>query len=182
MRFTSWFKLARHYVWIAPVILGIVFVAAGIFMVTEGRDAKADVRDAIAAENITVSDDALSEELRGLPVNSAATAQAQADVIQMHTLDRTGGLTYAELDREDPARATALTAANLRTSLNLAAMGFRVSDLVMGIGAFMIVMGGTFVVFIGPAVYYSAEVANHYDQLMKEKKEKVSGTAQRQPV
>jgi len=182
MRFTSWFKLARHYVWIAPVILGIVFVAAGIFMVTEGRDAKAEVRNAVAAENITVSDDALREELRGLPVNSADTAQAQADVIAMHTLNITDGKTYAELDREDPLRDTALAAANLRTSLNLAVMGFRVSDLVIGIGVFMIVMGGTFVVFIGPAVYYSAEVANHYDQLMKEKKEKVSGTPQQEPV
>lgn len=180
MRFTSWFKLARHYVWIAPVILGIVFVAAGIFMVSEGRDAKAEVRTAIAAENITVSDDALNEELRGLQITNAATAKAQADVIQMHTLERTGGLTYSELDRDDPLRDMALTAANLRTSLNLAVMGFNVSDLVVGLGAFMIVIGATFVVFISPAVYYSAEVANHYDELMK--KEKVKGAAQQQPV
>jgi len=182
MRFTSWFKLARHYVWIAPVILGVVFVAAGIFMVTEGRTAKAEVRDAIAAENITVSDDALREELRGVPVNSAATAKAQADVIQMHTLGRTGGLTYAELDRDDPLRDTAMTAANLRTSLNLAVMGFRVSDLVIGMGAFMVLIGGTFVAFIGPAVYYSAAVANHYAQLIKEKKGNVSGAPQHQSV
>jgi hypothetical protein len=182
MRLTTWFKLARHYIWLAPVVLGIVFVAAGVYMVSEGNAAKDEVRGALAAENITVSDDALPEELRGVQVNSAATAKAQADVIEMHTLERTGGLSYAELDREDPARATALTSANLRTSLNLAVMGFEVSNLVIGMGAFMIVIGGTFVVFIGPAVYYSAEVANHYDQLMKEKKEKVSGTAQQQPV
>lgn len=185
MRFTSWFKLARHYIWLAPVVLGIVFIAAGIYMVTEGQSAKAEVRDAVVAENIIVADDALPEELRGLQVTNAATATAQSDVIWHHLMDSTGGETYATLDREDPLRDTALRAANLRTSLNLAVMGFKVSELVIGIGAFMIVMGGTFVVFIGPAVYYSAEVANHYDQLMKEKiekKEKVGGTAQQQPV
>ncbi|MFQ5472469.1 MAG: hypothetical protein ACE5FA_06250 [Dehalococcoidia bacterium] len=180
MRLTTWFKLARHYIWLAPVVLGIVFVAAGVYMVTEGQSAKDEVRDAIIAENIITSEDA---SIPNVLVNSAATAKAEADVIEMHYLNITGGKTYAELDREDPLRATALTAANLRTSLNLAVMGFKVSDLVIGMGAFMILIGGTFVVFIGPAVYYSAEVANHYDQLMKEKKEKkVSGTAQQQPV
>ena len=179
MRFTTWFKLARHYIWIAPVILGIVFVAAGIFMVTEGREAKAEVRNAIVAENIITAEDA---SIPSVLVNSAATAKAQANAIEQHTLNITNGRTYSELDPDDPLRDTALTAANLRTSLNLAVMGFKVSELVIGMGVFMMVIGATFVAFIGPAVYYSAEVANHYDQLMKEKKEKVRRTAQQRPV
>ncbi len=179
MRLTTWFKLARHYIWLVPVVLGIAFVAGGIYMVSEGNSAKSELRDAIVAENIITPEDA---SIPNVLVNSAATAKAQADVIEMHYLNITDGKTYSELDREDPLRSTALTAANLRTSLNLVVMGFKVSDLVIGMGAFMILIGGTFVVFVGPAVYYSAEVANHYNQLMKEKKEKVSGTAQQQPV
>ena len=156
MQFSSLFKMARHFVWIAPVLLGIVFVAAGVFMMIEGQDAKNEVRDAIEAENIITAEDA---SIPNVQVNSADTAKAQADVIEQHYLNITGGKTYSELDRNDPLRETALAAANLRTSLNLAVMGFRVSDLVIGMGAFMIAIGAAFILFISPAVYYSAVVA-----------------------
>jgi hypothetical protein len=48
-------------------------------------------------------------------------------------------------------------------------MGFKVSDLVIGMSIFMIVIGGTFIIFMAPAVFYSAQVANHYDELVKSK-------------
>ena len=113
------------------------------------------------------------------PCSVVWKSQRKADIIEEHTLDITGGLTYAELDRDDPLRETAFTAANLRTSLNLAVMGFEVSNLVIGLGAFMIVIGATFVVFMAPAVYSSAAVANHYNELIKkeEKERPVGGTA-----
>jgi len=164
MKLGRWATLVRHWIWIAPLAIGVLFVAAGVFMMVEGRNAKDEVRNAIVAENIITAEDA---SIPNVQVNSAATAKAQADVIEMHYLESTGGLTYAELDRDDPARETAFRAANLRTSLNLAVMGFKVSDLVIGIGAFMVVIGAAFVVFIAPAIYYSAEVANHYNELIK---------------
>jgi len=169
MKFGSWAKMVRHWIWIAPLILGLVFVGAGIYMVTEGQNAKNEVRDAIVAENIITAEDA---SIPNVQVNNAATAKAQSDVIAKHYLNITGGLTYSELDLDDPLRDTAFTAANLRTSLNLAVMGFKVSELVMGMGVFMVVIGATFVVFIAPAIYYSAEVANHYNELMKNEEKK----------
>lgn len=150
---------ARHWFWIAPIVLGIGFIGAGIFMVVEGRDAKDEVRDAIVREKITTSGDAT---IPNEPVDDAATAKAQADVIERHYLEITGGRTYAELDRDDPNRDTALQAANLRTSLNLAVMGFKVSDLVIGMGFFLVAVGVTFVIFLAPAVYWAAEVANEH--------------------
>lgn len=42
----------------------------------------------------------------------------------------------------------------------MAVMGFKVSDLVIGMGFFMVAVGGTFVLFLAPAVYYAAELAN----------------------
>ncbi|MCH8815329.1 MAG: hypothetical protein IH957_09590 [Chloroflexi bacterium] len=78
MRLTSWFRLARHYIWLAPVLLGIVFVAAGIYMVSEGNSAKNEVRDAIVAENIITTEDA---RIPNVQINSAATAKAQAAII-----------------------------------------------------------------------------------------------------
>ena len=186
-------QLARHWIWVAPLAVGIIFIAAGGYMVLEGRDAKNEVRDAVVRENIITSEDAT---IPSVPVNSAATAKAQAEAIEAHVLKATGGDTYATVDRyvsadgtgttsdkalalivdgnpvPNPARNTAFQGAALRTSLNLAVMGFKVSDLVIGVGVFMMVMGGTFVVVISPAVYYSAEVANHYAELIKKEEAK----------
>ena len=190
MRFV---QLARHWIWVAPLAVGIIFIAAGGYMVLEGRDAKNEVRDAVVRENIITSEDAT---IPNVPVTSAATAKAQAEAIEAHVLKATGGDTYATVDRyvsadgtgttsdkalaltvdgnpvPNPARNTAFQGAALRTSLNLAVMGFKVSDLVIGVGVFMMVMGGTFVLVISPAVYYSAEVANHYEELMKKEEGK----------
>ena len=176
MKLGNWAKVVRHWIWVAPLILGVVFVAGGVYMMVEGQNAKNEVRDAIVAENIITADDA---SIPNVPVNSAATAKAQANVIEEHYLEITGGLTYAELDRDDPARETAFRAANLRTSLNLAVMGFKVSELVIGMGVFMIVIGAAFMLFIAPAVYYSVAVANHYNELIKkeEKERPAGGTA-----
>jgi len=151
------FSLARHWFWVVPIVLGIAFIGGGLYMVSEGREAKDEVRNAVIAENIVTPEDA---SIPSVQVKDAATAKAQADIIEEHYLKLTGGKTYAELDREDPNRETAFRAATLRTSLNLAVMGFKISDLVIGMGFFMVAIGGTFVLFLAPAVYYAAELAN----------------------
>ena len=175
------FSLLRHWFWLAPLVLGIAFIGGGLYMVSEGRSAKDEVRDAIVRENIVTSEDAT---IPNVPVTSAATAKAQAEVIEAHVLKATGGDTYATVDRyvsadglgttsdreqalivdgnpvPNPARNTAFQGAALRTSLNLAVMGFKISDLVIGMGFFMVAIGGTFILFLAPAVYYAAELAN----------------------
>jgi len=175
------FNIARHWFWLAPVVLGVAFIAGGLYMVSEGRSAKDEVRDAVVRENIVTSEDA---SIPNVPVTNAATAKAQAEAIEAHTLKTTGGETYATVDRyvaadgvgttsdkaqalivdgnpvPNPARNTAFQGAALRTSLNLAVMGFKISDLVIGMGFFMVAIGGTFVLFLAPAVYYAAELAN----------------------
>ena len=66
------------------------------------------VSDQLAAEKITVSDDASCQA--GQSVNGPLEAYCQAEIINHHALEATGGKTYAELDREDPLRATAQSA------------------------------------------------------------------------
>ena len=154
----------RHYIWIAPLVLGMVFIGAGIYMLIEGTRAKDEVRDAVVSENIITSEDA---SIPNVLVDDVATAKAESDVIEVHYLEITGGQTYADLDGDDPNRETAFRAVQLRSSLNLAIMGFRVADLVIGMSIFMIVVGATFIVFMAPAVFYSAQVANHYQELLK---------------
>jgi hypothetical protein len=97
-----------------------------------------DVRDTLAEERIITAEDAaipLAE------VDSAAEAKAQADIIHEHALAATGGKTYAELDRDDPARAVYLNSVTLRTALMESYMAFKVADLVTGIGAIVVLLG-----------------------------------------
>jgi hypothetical protein len=78
----------------------------------------------LAAQNITTSDDAC------LPVRTVAdpfTAYCQAKVIEKHTLESTGGLYYAELDREDPLREVAMNSAFLQSSLFTSVVAFGVA-------------------------------------------------------
>lgn len=250
MKFNNTFRVVRHWIWIAPLALGVVILAAGIYLVIQGRIAHDDVRDSIVQENITVATDAPA--FAGEIVDSAAKADAQADAILEHTLTGSGGYLYAEMGRflmpegnyilpngtymtpdggttqdaslaatddngnpinvttdealaakdgsDEPIRAwtssstlaatdangqplanglrnTAQTSAFLRTSLGVAVMGFKVSDLVVGVGTFFIVVGAAFVLFIAPAVFYSAEVANHYNELMKKEEGRAAAPA-----
>jgi hypothetical protein len=234
------FSLARHWFWVAPLVIGFAFIAGGAYMVIQGRDAHDTVEDSIVQENITVSEDAPA--FGGETVNSAASAEAQSDAILEHTLAATGGYLYADIGRyllpegnymlprgtymtadrsttqdvtlaatdedgnaiivtdeetlaarnasdqpirawtsdsklaatdangkpvENPVRNTAKDSAFLRTSLGVAVMGFKVSDLVTGLGAFMMVMGITLILFLAPAVYWAAEVANEREAARK---------------
>jgi hypothetical protein len=64
-----------------------------------------------------------------------------ADIIAHHALEATGGKTYAELDREDPLRATAQSASFLRASLFTSVVAFGVAAFAMGVGLLSILIG-----------------------------------------
>ena len=123
---------------IALLLLGVVFVGAGFYTVYRGFDAKDQVRTELIAQNIVTPEDA---SIPNAQVDDVATAQSMADIINEHALAATGGKTYSELDRDDPARETAFNAATLRTSLYTSIMAFQVGDLVIGLGLMILVMG-----------------------------------------
>jgi hypothetical protein len=230
-------KLARHWVWLMPAVVGTAFVVGGIFMIVEGRNAHDDVRESIVREQITVSDDAAN--FAGERIDSAAKAEAQADAILGHTLAATGGYLFAEIgqfllpegtymlpngtyatavggttqdvalaatddagnpintttdvalaaknasdqpirgwtsDRQlaatdadgnpvpNTVRNTAQTSAFLRTSLGVAVMGFKVSDLVVAMGAFLALIGLMSVIIMAPATYWATVVADEHER------------------
>ena len=113
------------------LVLGVVFVVAGgvTWFV---------VRDQLADEKITVSEDA--DFLAGREVNGPFTAYAQAQVINKHALEATGGKTYAELGRDDPARTTAMQASFLRASLFTSVVAFGVAFMAVGLGVTFIMI------------------------------------------
>lgn len=122
----------RKTAYIASVALGVILVLAGIgtWIV---------VSTTLAGQNITVADDA--DCLAGDEVNGPFSAFCQAKVIEKHTLEATGGLTYAELDRDDPLRETAMNSAFLQSSLFTSVVAFGVAGMAILMGIVFVLIG-----------------------------------------
>ncbi len=120
-------------------IMGTLVIVAGVIFAVAGVGTWAAVQYNLAQEKITVSDDA--PYFAGEPVDGPLTAFTQAEVINTHYLESTGGKTYAELDREDPLRATAMNASFLRASLFTSVVAFGVALMAMGLGVVFVLSG-----------------------------------------
>lgn len=114
------------------------FLGAGPYMAYRGVDARSQVRAELTAEHIVTPDDASRPNVA---VVDGPTAQVQADIIKKHSLETTGGKTYAQLERTDPARQTAFTADMLRTALLSSVLAWNVANLVIGLGVLVTVLG-----------------------------------------
>jgi hypothetical protein len=120
-------------------LLATAVIIAGIIMIVAGAFTWFVVQDQLEDENITVSDDA--ERFVGDPVDGPLTAYAEANVIEKHALEASGGLTYAEIDREDPVRQTVMDASFLRASLFTSVVAFGVALMAAGLGVVLILVG-----------------------------------------
>ncbi len=116
---------------VAAIVLGVLLVIGGIVTWVV-------VSNTLAEQKIVTSDDAC---LPGRTVQDPFTAYCQAQVIQKHTLDITGGLTYAELDREDPLREVAMDSAFLQSSLFTSIVAFGVAAIGVGMGVVFVLIG-----------------------------------------
>ena len=97
------------------------------------------VSTTLADQKITVADDANCAA--GDDVNGPISAYCQADIIDHHTQDITGGLTYAELDQEDPNRAVAMDSAFLQASLFTSVVAFGVAGMAFVLGIVLTLIG-----------------------------------------
>jgi hypothetical protein len=122
-------------------IAGLVTIIVGGVMLIAGAVTWGAVSSHLTAENITVSEDAAA--FGGQTVNTPWEAYAQAEIINHHALEATGGKTYAELDKEDPLRAVAMNGSFLRASLFTSVVAFGVAALVMGLGLVFGLIGYT---------------------------------------
>jgi hypothetical protein len=119
--------------------LSIIVVVAGAILVVAGVVTWFVVRDQLSDEKIVVSQDA--PFLGGHDVNGPLSAYAQAEAINDHALEASGGLTYAELPQDDPARSTVMTASFLRASLFTSVVAFGVALFAVGVGIVLILIG-----------------------------------------
>jgi hypothetical protein len=85
------------------IAASVILVAFGAGAIAVGVNGYNEVRDEIAAQNITATDDAA--ELTdgalqpGQAIKTGADARAFADVMEHHTLESTEGKRYAEMGR-----------------------------------------------------------------------------------
>lgn len=110
----------------------------GIVLVVGGTATWWLVSDTLADQEIITPDDAC---LPGRQVRGPFTAYCQAQIIQEHTLESTDGLTYAQLDREDPRRQIAMNSSFLQTSLFTSIVAFGVSAMAIGMGVIFVLIG-----------------------------------------
>jgi len=122
-----------------PKIISIILIVAGGVMIVLGGVTYYLVHRELADEKIVVSDDATN--FAGEPVEGPFTAYAEATVIKKHTDEISGGKTYAELDRDDPVRATVMDSSFLRASLFTSVVAFGVAALVGALGLLFILIG-----------------------------------------
>ena len=122
-------------------LLGTLVIVAGLLLALSGAGTWAMVQTSLAGESITVAEDAA--RFGGEPVDGPLTAYYQADIIEHHALEASGGKTYAELDREDPARATVMNGSFLRASLFTSVVSFGIAAMAMGLGLVFVLIGTT---------------------------------------
>jgi len=120
-------------------IVGIVTMVAGVTLIIAGIVTWNEVSSQLEAESITVAADASCQA--GEPVDGPVTAWCQAEVINTHALEATGGKTYAELDRADPLRAVAASASFLRASLFTSVVAYGVAAMALGVGVIFVLIG-----------------------------------------
>jgi hypothetical protein len=119
--------------------IGMFSVIVGILLIVAGIVVWVVVSMTLQDEQIVVSDDA--NMFAGQEVAGPFTAYAQAEVINKHALEASGGATYAELEQDDPVRATVMNASFLRASLFTSVVAFGVCALVIGLGLMFILLG-----------------------------------------
>ena len=118
--------------------ISLVLIIVGALMAIAGAATYTTVSMTLADERITVSPDAC---MGGSAVNGPIQAYCEAMIIEVHATEATGGKTYAELNREDPLRATAMNGSFLRASLFTSVVAFGISVLVIALGALFTLTG-----------------------------------------
>ncbi len=121
----------RKYASIGAIVLGALMLVASIGTWTL-------VSSTLAEQEITTPGDACLPDRQ---VRGPFTAYCQADIIEKHTMNSTGGLTYAQLDREDPLRQVAMNSSFLQASLFTSVLAFGTAAMAGAVGILFILIG-----------------------------------------
>lgn len=167
------------------IAASVILIAFGIGAIVIGATGLSTVRDEIAAQNITATDDAAeltNGKLQpGEAIKTGAQARAFADIMEHHVLDATKGKHYAEMGRfitpagtdtndeklaaktpegqpvENGLRTLWVTETALTTALNTSFFAERVAYFSIVMGVALLLTGiGFLVLTLGGALGYVA--------------------------
>jgi hypothetical protein len=137
-------KRISQYLAILVLILGVIGVVVGSVFIAQAVEKDNWMREAMRVEQVTLS---LSDEqiAAGQVIDSLEEAQIAGDTIREHR--RNIAPTYEDLlgggryDPTDPKQLSYAQALNMENYLYLAVLGFGVTTVILGTGAFMIITG-----------------------------------------
>ena len=152
------------------IAASVILIAFGVGSIVVGLSGRDRVRDDLAREQIVGTPDST---IPGQLVDTGSEAEAFAKVMRKHTLEATGGKTYAQMGRyvdangkatndqkaaakdpksgepvANPARNIWVTETALTTALNTAYFAESVSTFVVAIGGALLLVGIGFLVLI----------------------------------
>ena len=110
----------------------------GLSMSLAGGLAIGFIASEAKAENVVTAEDSSRPDRA---VIGPFEMKAQADIIETHTLGRTDGLRYSEMDRENEARPMWITATVLRTALHFGLLSYAFALFVVVVGLMMALNG-----------------------------------------
>jgi len=145
-----------RYLAIMVLLLGVVGVVVGVVFVAQAVEKSNWMSEAMRIERVTLGIDEAAVA-NGEVVDTIEEAQVAGDTIREHR--RNIAATYDELlagERFDPTNPKQLSyaqALNMENYLYLAVLGFGVTTVIIGTGAFMIItglaLGATGIVLLG---------------------------------
>lgn len=134
----------NYYLKIMVLLLGVVAIVVGAVFIYQAYDKESWMKEAMQVEKVTLG--LTAEQIAaGELIDTAAEAQAAGDTIREHR--RSIASSYQELlgggqyDPTDPAQLSYAQALNMENYLYLAVLGFGVTTVIYGVGAFMMVTG-----------------------------------------
>jgi hypothetical protein len=138
--------LTGRKVAILLLVVGAISMLLGGFFVQQGFAKTAMLTEAMTAQKITYT--GAGGDIQGI-IDTPQEAQVMANVLQEH-LKQYGS--YADLKKDDPNRQTILNGLTMVNSLEMAVMGFGLTDIVKANGAFMLLVGLVFMAVGIPAL------------------------------
>ena len=173
---------ARTYLMVGTLVLGAYLIGMGAFMSISGLNAQSELTAAMNQERVETGDPRISLTYEGarapagvtIPkvlINTPELARAEALVLNTHVQTSTGGKSWSEIPSkiadpndaskqiDNPLRATYIQGMTLQTALNVAYMGFNLTNLVLAVGVSMIVLGVGVIALGTPAIHWSTKRA-----------------------
>ena len=133
-----------RYLAIMVMLLAVVSVVIGTIFIYQAVEKESWMKEAMQMEKVTLGLEE-SAVAKGEVVDTAEEAQAAGDILREHR--RGIAATYDELlagERYNPTNPKHMSyaqALNMENYLYLAVLGFGVTTVITGTGAFMIIMG-----------------------------------------